>query len=66
MRRFLIVVVAPGVALVAVACGTDGTSTSSPPGEQSTEAPASPLATKTVEAGAVTVKIDPVRVELGG
>lgn len=68
MRRFLIVVAVLGLALFAVACGSDGTTTvSAPSSEQSTEAPASsPLSSKTVEAGAVTVKIDPVRVDAVG
>ena len=68
MRRFLIVAAVLGLALVAVACGSDGTTTASPPpNEPSAQAPASsPLITKTVEAGAVTVKIDPVRVDATG
>lgn len=68
MRRFLIVVAVLGLALFAVACGSDSTTSSSPPAsEQSTQVPASSaLATKTVEAGAVTVKIDPVRVDAAG
>lgn len=68
MRRFLIVAAVAGLALVAVSCGNDTTSTSTPTSsEQSTQAPATPaLATKTVEAGAVTVKIDPVRVDAAG
>lgn len=56
MRRLLIVVAVLGLALVAVACGSDGTTTSA----------SSPLASKTVEAGAVTVKIDPVRLDAAG
>lgn len=68
MRRFLVVVAVLGLALVAVSCGSDTATTSSPPpSEPSTEAPtSSPLATRTVEAGAVTVKIDPVRLDAAG
>lgn len=68
MRRCLITVAAAGLALLAVSCGNDTATTSSPPSsEPSTQAPASSaLATKTVEAGAVTVKIDPVRLDATG
>ena len=68
MRRFLIVVALLGLALFAVACGSDSTTSSSPPSsEQPTQVPApAGLASKTVEAGAVTVKIDPVRVDATG
>ena len=56
MRRVLIVVAVLSLALFAVACGSDSTTTSA----------SSALASKTVEAGAVTVKIDPVRVDAAG
>lgn len=54
MRRVVIVVAVLG--LVAAACGSDNATTS----------PSPPLATRTVEAGAVTVTIDPVRVDAAG
>ena len=67
MRRVLIVAAVAGLALAAGACGEERTSSSPTPSEQSTDAPArSAMGTKTVEAGAVIVKIDPVRLDATG
>mgnify|MGYP000445096937 CR=1 FL=1 len=67
MRRLLIVVAVGALALAGVACGGNAKTASpdSASGEP-TQSSAPALATKTVEAGAVTVKIDPVRIDATG
>ena len=75
MRRLLIAASLAVALVVLTACGGgDGTETASTQpsggttaGAQSTGASSTPaLATRTVEAGAVTVKIDPTRLDAGG
>lgn len=67
MRRFLTVLAVAALALAVASCGGD-TKTVAPdtPGGQSTQTSVPALATKTVEAGAVTVKIEPVRIDAAG
>lgn len=67
MRRFLIVLAVAALALAGAACG--GNAKTASPGTsigEPTQSPAPALATKTVEAGAVTVKINPVRIDATG
>lgn len=56
MRRFLIAVAVAALALAGAACG----------GNAKTQSSAPARATKTVEAGAVTVKIEPLRIDAAG
>lgn len=67
MRRLLIVLAVAALALAGAACAAK-TKTVAPdsPGGQSPQPAAPALATKTAEAGAVTVKIDPVRIDAAG
>lgn len=71
MRRVL-TAVAAGIGLVVLASCASGRATkgaSTPAGATTAPGQAAPvpaLATKTVDAGAVTVKIDPVRIDTGG
>ena len=66
MRRVLIVLAVAASALAGAACGGGTKTTPGTPNGQSTQPSAPALATKTVEAGAVTVKIDPVRIDAAG
>ena len=67
MRRFLIVLAVAALALAGTACGGNA-KTASPDTSsgEPTQSLAPALATKTVEAGPVTVKIDPVRIDATG
>jgi hypothetical protein len=66
MRRFLIVVAIAVLALAGVACGGNAKTASPDTRGEPTQSSAPALATKTVEAGLVTVKIDPVRIDATG
>ena len=69
MRRFLIVLAVGALVLADAACGGEAKTVAPETSSgQSTQPPAAApaLATRTVEAGAVTVKIDPVRIDASG
>lgn len=71
MRRLLIALSAVAALTLLAACGGSGDGKAgtgaAATGEPATSSPQpAALATKTVEAGAVTVKIDPVRIDAGG
>lgn len=64
MRRFLIVLAVAGLALSDAACG--GKTKSGSPNSSGGQSTQAALGSRTVEAGAVTVKIDPVRIDASG